>query len=510
MNIPFIEKIRSDIPNQLLEKIPAKFACRYKVLPIKEENGTITVVISEPFDIHIIDDIRLMLNCRIKVFKSSEKEVQKALRKYYGIGAETIEQMADNERIAKEQYKVPEKDKVSPESVSEDASIAKLVNQIINDAFHNNATDIHFEPFEEDLIVRYRIDGVLHKISVPDIIKQFQNSIISRIKIMADMNIAEKRVPQDGRIKFRIGKEDIDLRVSTIPTLFGESIDLRILPRSHMMLGLEQLGLDEEYLKKIELLIKRPHGIILVTGPTGHGKTTTLYACLSKINSVDKKIITAEDPIEYQLKGVNQIQVHPKIGLTFANGLRSILRHDPDVIMVGEIRDFETSEIAIRSSLTGHLVFSTLHTNDASGAITRLIDMGIEPYLISSSIEAVLAQRLIRLLCKNCKKKYKPDKNILEKMGIDSKYSGPFYNVGPGCEECRNTGYKGRTGIFELLILDENLRNLILDRTSTNIIKQKAIASGMKTLRNNGWTKVIKGLTTVEEVMRVTQEEDMV
>lgn len=513
MNITFDNLVNLKIPDSLLEKIPAKFAYRYKVIPIKEENNAITVAICEPFDIHIIDDIRLLLNCKIKVVKVSEKEIYKALKKFYGIGAETIEKITDEENDIAEKKKITEKDKIHVEKIEkedENASIAKFVNQIIHDAFNNHATDIHLEPFENDLVIRYRIDGVLHKTSVPDSLKRFQNSIVSRIKILADMDIAERRLPQDGRIKYKIDREEIDLRVSTIPTLYGESIDLRILPHTHMLLNLEDLGLEGNHLKIIEALIKKPHGIILVTGPTGHGKTTTLYACLNIINSVDKKIITVEDPIEYRISGINQIQVHPKIGLDFANGLRSILRHDPDVIMVGEIRDFETAEIAIRSSLTGHLVFSTLHTNDAPGAITRLIDMGIEPYLVSSSIEAIIAQRLIRLVCPKCKQEYKPERNILDKIGITSNYDGPFYKPGAGCEECRFTGYKGRTGIFELLVLNENLRQLILDKTSTSIIKQKAISMGMKTLRADGFNKVLNKLTTIEEVMRVTQEEDSI
>jgi type II secretory ATPase GspE/PulE/Tfp pilus assembly ATPase PilB-like protein len=370
---------------------------------------------------------------------------------------------------------------------------------------------VHIEPFEDDLFVRYRIDGVLHDVPTPANIKKFQSSIISRVKIMAEMNIAEKRLPQDGRIQFKVGKDSVDIRVSTLPTLYGESIDLRILPKSQMFFSLEELGLPNACLKSVEKLIKKPHGIILVTGPTGHGKTTTLYACLSKINSRDKKIITVEDPIEYQIKGINQVPVHSKIGMTFANGLRSILRQDPDIIMVGEIRDQETAEIAIRASMTGHLVFSTLHTNDSAGAVTRLIDMGIELYLVSSSIEAILAQRLVRLVCPRCRVEDKnPPLSSFEKGGCKGDLKDiRIYRAGMGCEECRHTGYKGRTGIYELLLLDEDIRKLVLEKTSAGNIRKLALKKGLRTLRNDGLEKVKAGLTTIEEVLRVTQEEEM-
>jgi type II secretory ATPase GspE/PulE/Tfp pilus assembly ATPase PilB-like protein len=327
---------------------------------------------------------------------------------------------------------------------------------------------------------------------------------------MANMNIAEKRLPQDGRIQFSMDDEVVDIRVSTLPIIHGESVDLRILPRSQMFIGMEQLGLPKDYLKKIESLIKLSHGIILVTGPTGNGKTTTLYACLSKINTPDKKIITVEDPVEYQLKGINQVPVYGKIGLTFANGLRSILRQDPDVIMVGEIRDNETAEIAIRASLTGHLVFSTLHTNNAPGAITRLVDMGIEPYLVASSIEAVLAQRLLRLVCPKCRVEDNPDKEFLNKIGLQLEDGIKIYKAGAGCEECKHTAYRGRTGIYELLVVEEDMRKQILEKTSTDVIRKAAINKGLRTLRMDGWDKVKAGVTTIEEVMRVTQEGDII
>jgi type II secretion system protein E len=506
-DIPAVKLSVEKIDHDLARKVSAKFAYRYKIMLLHKENGRIVAAITDPYQLHVLDDLRLLLACDVKAVLCSEKEMDKALKDVYGVGAETMERLSDGKDAA------PEKETVAvavPGSGSDDASIIQFVNQIIREAYHDRATDIHIEPFEDELYVRYRVDGILHDIPTPAAVKEYQAAIISRIKIMADMNIAEKRLPQDGRIQFRMDNETIDLRVSSLPILHGESIDLRILPRTQMYLSLEQLGLPREYLNEIEALIRKPHGIMLVTGPTGHGKTTTLYACLSKINTADKKIITVEDPVEYQLKRINQVPVHHKIGLTFANGLRSILRQDPDVIMVGEIRDQETAEITIRASLTGHLVFSTLHTNDAPGAITRLIDMGIEPYLVSSSIEAILAQRLVRLVCPKCKVACAADPAFLEKNGFGAGKNDEgirLYKAGAGCEECHHTGYRGRTGIHELLVLDDELRNLLLEKTSSGNIRKAALAKGMTTLRQDGWRKIKAGLTTIEEVLRVSQEE---
>lgn len=504
-NIPVVNLLDYRIDETLAHKITAKFAYQYKIIPIIKEENRLLVGVTDPVDLHALDDLRLLLDCNVKAVLCSEKEILKALKNLYGVGAETMEELTgkENKAVIGDRLSVNEENKTKTSEDTEDASIIKFVNQVIREAYLERATDVHIEPYEDELFVRYRVDGILHDIPTPPTIKSFQSAIISRIKIMADMNIAEKRLPQDGRIQFKIDNETIDLRVSTLPILHGESIDLRILPRSQMHLTLEQLGLPKEYLQTIESLIRKPHGIMLVTGPTGHGKTTTLYACLSKINTPEKKIITVEDPVEYQLKRVNQVPVYSKIGLTFANGLRSILRQDPDVIMVGEIRDHETAEIAIRSSLTGHLVFSTLHTNDAPGAITRLIDMGIEPYLVSSSIDAVLAQRLIRLVCPKCKVE-ENDKLKITNYGLNDH---TVFKVGAGCEDCRHTGYKGRTGIYELLLLDEDLRKLVLEKTSSGNIKKEALAKGMVTLRQDGFKKVKAGLTTIEEVLRVTQEE---
>ncbi|MFH1367988.1 MAG: GspE/PulE family protein [Elusimicrobiota bacterium] len=505
-NYPLVNLAEQKIDKSLTGRISAKFSHRYNLVPINLQNDVLTVAVSDPLAVHAFDDLRLMFGCDVSPVLATGNEILKALKKLYGLGADTME------KIAADDETVPEaaNEKESSETVGdEDASIVKFVNQIIEEAYHDRATDIHLEPFENDMIIRYRIDGILHEASIPPQVTRYQSAIISRIKIMADMDIAEKRLPQDGRIQFKMGDEIVDLRVSTLPVIHGESVDLRILPRKQMLLGLDQLGLPEDYQKKTEKLIKRPHGIILVTGPTGHGKTTTLYACLSKINSPDKKIITVEEPVEYQLKGINQIPVHSKIGLTFANGLRAILRQDPDVIMVGEIRDQETAEIAIRASLTGHLVFSTLHTNNAPAAVTRLVDMGIEPYLVASSIEAIMAQRLVRLVCKNCRVEDRSDTDFLKSIGFPRDFKGKIYKAGPGCEECRHTGYRGRTAIYELLMLDDELKKLVVEKVSAGLIKKEAIRKGMKTLRDDGWDKVRAGLTTLEEIIRVTQEEEI-
>ncbi|MBN1267999.1 MAG: type II/IV secretion system protein, partial [Kiritimatiellae bacterium] len=393
--------------------------------------------------------------------------------------------------------------------LDQEASVVKFVNQIIWEAYQDRSTDIHLEPMETDLRIRYRIDGVLHQTPVPAQLKRFQAAIISRIKVMANMDIAEKRLPQDGRISLRIRGEEIDVRVSTMPTVYGESVSLRLLMRSSGLLGMDKLGLCEEDTAILTKLIHKPHGILLVTGPTGSGKSTSLYAWLHTINSIDKRILTIEDPIEYEMAGINQIHVKPEIGLTFAIGLRHILRQDPDVIMVGEIRDKETAEIAIRAALTGHLVFSTLHTNDAAGAITRLLDMGIEPFLVASSVEALIAQRLVRKLCHVCRKPWEVDQAFLDSVGFnrDRLKEGTIYTAA-GCEECRMTGFRGRTGIYEILVVTDHIRPLIVARASSSTIKAEALRHGMHTLREDGWTKALNGTTTVEEILRVSEEDE--
>ena len=394
-------------------------------------------------------------------------------------------------------------------NLDQDASVVKFVNQVIWECHHDRGTDIHIEPMETDLRIRYRIDGVLHPTPLPPQMKRFQSAIISRIKVMAGMDIAEKRLPQDGRISLRIKGEEIDVRVSTMPTVYGESVSLRLLMRSSGMFGMDKLGLFPDDAATLNTLIRRPHGILLVTGPTGSGKSTSLYAWLHTINSVDKRILTVEDPIEYEMAGINQIQMKPEIGLTFAVGLRHILRQDPDVIMVGEIRDQETADIAIRAALTGHLVFSTLHTNDAAGGITRLVDMGIEPFLVSSSLEALVAQRLVRRLCPACKRPWTVDVPFLESLGfpISKLLTGTIYEP-VGCEECRGTGYAGRTGIYEILVMTDAIRQMVVERRAASEIKQYALEHDMHTLRMDGWRKVLAGITTLEEVIRVTSEDE--
>jgi len=496
------------IPPETIDQIPAKFATYYKLIPIEFKENTVTVAMSNPLDIHTLDDLKLLLNKNVETVFASESDIVGAIKKYYGVGAETIEKISpelSREKTISTQSQITE-DIVKS---ADDASIIKFVNQIFLEAYKDRATDIHIEPYEDELKVRYRIDGILYDTKIPPNIKSFQSAIISRIKIMANLDIAEKRLPQDGRIKIKIADEEVDLRVSIVPTPFGEAVVIRLLS-TNVLYGFENLGLLGRDLKILEKLITAPHGIIFVTGPTGSGKTTTLYAALSRINNREKKILTIEDPIEYQHKGITQIQVFPKIGLTFANGLRTMLRHDPDIMMVGEVRDYETAEITIRVALTGHLVFSTLHTNDASGGITRLIDMGVEPFLVASSVNAFLAQRLVRVICPACKTAIKPDREILKELGVSGKEIKKVKIFeGKGCESCRYTGYKGRTAIYEILVVTEPLRDLILKRASTEQIKKKAVALGMHTLRRDGWEKVTMGITSPSEVLRVTQQEEI-
>ena len=489
------------------ERVPTKVVFQYNVMPMRADNGTLIVATNDPFNLAMIESIRLVTKRRVQLALSTEADILKALKRYYGVGAETLDELIQKNVLDLDAQQQITKEDL--ESGDQEASVVKFVNQIIWEAFKERSTDIHLEPMENDLRIRYRVDGVLHQTPVPAQLKQFQAAIISRIKVMANMDIAERRLPQDGRINVRSGGEEIDVRVSTIPTAYGESVSLRLLTRSNIFLGLDTLGLNKEEEKTIRKLVDLPHGIILVTGPTGSGKSTSLYAFLSTINSIDQRIITIEEPIEYELAGVNQIQVKPDIGLTFASGLRHILRQDPDVIMVGEIRDKETAEIAIRAALTGHLVFSTLHTNDAAGAVTRLIDMGIEPFLVSSSVEALIAQRLVRTICKACREEYKPEPELLREVGFPVADIGRAkFQRGRGCEECRFTGFRGRTGIYEILLMSEAIRPLVIERAPSTTIKQAGCTRGMKTLRDDGWEKVRLGITTVEEVARVTQEDE--
>ncbi|MBI4436821.1 MAG: Flp pilus assembly complex ATPase component TadA [Candidatus Omnitrophica bacterium] len=505
LEIPYVFVKELEIPSAVIEKVPAKFASHYKLLPIAFEGNVLNLVVTDPFDVQMLDDLRILLGCEVKPVLGGERDISDAIRKYYGVGAGTLEEMMDLE--GEENAAVREKTQ-TPENIAdlaEDASVVKFVNQILLQAVQDRATDIHFEPFENDLRIRYRIDGILYDIHFPPTIKNFQSAITSRIKIMANLDIAERRLPQDGRIKIKINDRELDLRVSILPTPFGESVDVRLLS-TNILFGLENLGLSKHDQDLLEVVIKKPHGIIFVTGPTGSGKTTTLYACLNKINTTEKKIITIEDPIEYQLRGITQVQIFPKIGLTFANGLRTMLRHDPDVMMVGEVRDFETAEIAIRIALTGHLVFSTLHTNDASGAVTRLLDMGIEPYLVAASVECLIAQRLVRTICPSCRKESLLDEKLLGLLGVVPSGEKVKVYQGEGCEACKFTGYRGRTAIYEMLIIDGEIREKIGSSVNASDIKQVALRKGMRTLRQDGWDKVLQGITTPAEVIRVAQE----
>src|SRR5436309_3780388 len=501
---PYFDLPKLTVPPETRQKISTKVAFQYFVLPTQFENGTLQVAVSNPFDAAMLNAVQFDAQCPVQFALTPRNEIEKALKKYYGVGAETLDEMAEDEPIellVAEDKEITEGD--------QEANVIKFVNQIIWEAYKDRSTDIHFEPAEDELRIRYRIDGILHQTPMPPQLKRFQAAIISRIKVMSGMNIAEKRLPQDGRINVRIKGEEIDIRVSTVPTVYGESVSLRLLTRGKIFLSLDKLGFSPLEEQAIREIIIKPHGIFLVTGPTGSGKSTSLYAFLSTINSVHKRIITIEEPVEYELKGINQIAVRSDIGLTFAMGLRHILRQDPNVIMVGEIRDLETAEIAIRAALTGHLVFSTLHTNDAPSAFTRLIDMGIEPFLVASSVEAVMAQRLVRNICPGCKTERNVEKDYLLKIGFPEDEIGTahFWH-GIGCEECRQLGYQGRQGIYEILILNENLRPLILNRSAASTMAHEAIKNGMRTLRTDGWNKVKEGRTTTEEVLRVTQTEE--
>ena len=507
IGIPYIKVKDKEIDKSVIEKVPARFAIHYKLMPLQIEGDTLAIAVTDPLDVHTLDDIKLLLGYEIRPFLGGEKDILEAIKRYYGIGAETIESIMA-ETAGSDGMPAGAGSAKEAEELVEDASIIKFVNQIIQQAYYDRATDIHIEPFEDELKVRYRIDGILYDAAIPPTIKYFQSAIVSRIKIMSNLNIAEHRLPQDGRMNVKVGEEELDLRISILPTPYGESLGIRLL-FTKMLYSLEELGLSEFDLKILNEMIKKPHGIILLTGPTGSGKTTTLYACLSKINNRELKILTIEDPIEYHLKGITQIQVYPKIGLSFANGLRSMLRHDPDVMMVGEIRDVETAEIAIRVALTGHLVFSTLHTNDAPGAMTRLLDMGIEPYLVASSVECVIAQRLVRLICPKCKRPVKDKKLILKELGITDAPEGAELYEGKGCESCKFTGYRGRTAIYEFLVLDEEIREMVLNHSSADQIRKKAVSLGMRALRGDGIEKVFRGLTTVSEIIRVTPKEDI-
>lgn len=492
----------------LLDRVPLSFAKHYQLLPLSRQADGVTVAVANPAEIAALDDLRLLFDTPIAPLVVSKPVLQAALNRAYDQTSQSTQDLLDT--LDEKTFDLDAAEWQEPQDLldaADQAPIIRLVNSLFSQAVKDRASDIHIEPFEQDLLIRFRVDGILYDTISPP--KAIQPLLVSRIKIMAGLNIAEKRLPQDGRIRLKVAGKDVDIRVSVIPTAFGERVVLRLLDRSVALLGIEELWLSQRNLSWMTKLIRQSHGIILVTGPTGSGKTTTLYAALSRINTSDKNIMTIEDPIEYQLRGIGQMQVSPKIALTFAAGLRSLLRQDPDVIMIGEIRDAETAEIAIQAALTGHLVFSTLHTNDSFGAVSRLLDMGIEPFLVSSSVLAVMAQRLVRQVCPSCRQAYTPEEDEIRELGFPPETVGdrPFYRAGPGCEACNNKGYRGRAAIHELLILNDAIRPLIMQRADAAAVRQLARAGGMPTLREDGAQKVVAGLTTVEEVLRVTQEE---
>jgi len=500
-NAPYISLKKHEGKNLYIENLSENFMRSGKFIPLELKENTLRIAVNNPFDDAMLEAIRMSTGHELEVCLAKAEEIADAISTDSSSMDRIIEGYDEGEITSDEEGDIDHL-----KDLASEAPVIRLVNLIISRAIELQASDIHFEPFEDSFHIRYRIDGVLHDMESPP--KNLQAAVISRIKIMSKLNIAERRLPQDGRIKLRVMGKEIDFRVSSLPTLFGESVVMRILDSESITFDLDHLGFPTTHLKSFESLIARPHGIILVTGPTGSGKTTTLYSALNKINSPDKKIITVEDPIEYQLHGINQIQVKSSIGLTFASSLRSILRQDPDVIMIGEIRDAETAEIAIHAALTGHLVFSTLHTNDAAGAITRLMEMGMENYLVSSSLLGILAQRLVRTVCPKCAQKYIPDRETLLEMELEPGEADRLELIrGAGCEYCANTGFRGRSGIYEMMMINDEIRKLIIANTDSKTIKDRARSLGMQTLRECGWDKVRQNRTTISEVIRVTQVE---
>ena len=511
VGIDFVDLAETQVDLQLLPQFPQRLIYRDAVFPVRRDNGHLVVATSDPFDLYPLDEVGAATGLSITPVLSSRREIVKLIKTHLGVGSETIDGLM-KQTVEDDEVQLLDKIESDGSELSEmaqEASVVRLVNEILLEAIESRASDVHLESQAEGLVIRYRIDGMLHPQPVPNEINRFQAAIVSRLKIMARLNIAEKRLPQDGRIKLRVSGREVDVRVSVIPMIHGEGIVLRILDKGAMKFELQKLGMNNDIYGIFSELIRMPHGIVLVTGPTGSGKTTTLYSALQEIRSPQTKIITTEDPVEYQLDGINQIQVHPQIGLTFAKSLRSILRHDPDVVLVGEIRDLETAENAIQASLTGHLVFSTLHTNDAAASYSRLIDMGLEPFLVASTVEGVLAQRLVRTLCQQCCESFQP---VRDDLPTDFPWDelqelGGQLVRATGCRVCRQVGYVGRMGIYELLVTTEQVRNLSHERASSWEIRKAGINDGMRTLRQDGWLKVLNGQTSVDEVVRVTKSD---
>ena len=509
LNVPFITLSHYEIDPDILKSIPEEIVKKYKIVPVDKTGKTLTVALADPSNVYLLDELKLVTKCNILPVISFESDIEEAIHKYYGSDNnmdEMIKEITQQDLEIIRSSEEGSEEELDLETSPNDAPVIQLVNLVVEEALKMRASDIHIEPYEKTLRVRYRIDGALREMSTPP--KKMQNAIISRIKILSQLNIAERRLPQDGRFKIRKDNRNIDFRVSIIPTVFGEKVVMRILDQGALMLDLTDLGFDESELKIFEKYIRRPYGMVLITGPTGSGKSTTLYSALSTINDPKKNINTIEDPVEYQLKGINQVQVKPEIGLNFADGLRSFLRQDPDIIMVGEIRDLETAEIAIRAALTGHLVLSTLHTNDAPSTINRLANMGIESYLVTASLLMVVAQRLVRKICDRCKEEFKPTDEMLQSFSLtgDKKYK--FYR-GRGCDRCSGSGYRGRIAIYEVMDITDDLRALILRGASNVEIKKYAVEHNMRTLRMSGIQKVIQGITTFDEILTITASDNM-
>jgi general secretion pathway protein E/type IV pilus assembly protein PilB len=504
----FIQLSDYRVPDEILAMVPRHVARRYKIVPVYKHDSTLTVAISDPLDVDTVDSLRYILKTNVEPVVATKPDIEASLARYYGSAEDTVENMlqeiTEGEIDLGVNLKPAVEQKIEETTETEaDAPIIKLVGLIIMEAYRNRASDIHIEPLEKRLRVRYRIDGVLQEVDSPP--KRLQAAIISRLKIMSNMSIAEKRVPQDGRIQIPVMGRTLDLRVSALPTNHGESIVMRILDKSSLLLGLGDLGFYTDQQEMVNKIIGSPDGVFLVTGPTGSGKTTTLYACLNSINKPDRKIITVEDPVEYQLAGINQVQVNADINLTFAAALRSILRQAPNIIMIGEIRDLETANIAVQASLTGHLVFSTLHTNDAPSAVTRLIDMGVKPFLVASAVRAIMAQRLIRKICPKCKEPYTPTDYEIKALQLDpNELSKTTLFKGRGCGDCSRTGYRGRCGIYEIFFIDEEVRRLIYERVPANVLRARARELGMRTLREDGVRKIMAGTSTPEEIISIT------
>jgi len=508
----FVDLREAELDLSLLEQVPQQIIFKHSLFPVRRDNGAILVATVDPFDMYPLDEISAVSGLAVIPVLAESTEISKLIKTHFGVGGETVGGLIQQkiEQDGVELLEEIETDGSELSEMAQEASVVRLVNEILLEAIESRSSDVHIESQAAGIVIRYRIDGILHPQPTPPEINHFKSAIISRLKIMARLNIAEKRLPQDGRIKLKVRGREVDVRVSVIPMIHGEGIVLRILDKGAMVFDLRNLGMNEETYQIFSKLIRLPHGIILVTGPTGSGKTTTLYSSLVEINDAETKIITTEDPVEYQLPGINQIQVHSKIGLTFSQSLRSILRHDPDVVLVGEIRDLETAENAIQASLTGHLVFSTLHTNDAAGAYTRMVDMGVEPFLVASTVEAVMAQRLLRRLCPHCREPYTPTKDEMPDDFPWEKLDGrPLYRK-KGCRECRDVGYRGRTGIYELLVTTEKVRELANERATTWKLKKAALEEGMRTLRDDAWARAMNGDSTLEEVVRVTKSDKLI